>query len=336
MPFSHTSRTQPCTHYCSLTTNAAAAPAQGSPGGSLQPWAFLHMRAPEIQTHPDACSPAHKSSGAPSTLRDCTCPTLQFFAGHGGTRLAFAWNCQRQEFSSWSCADSVPQLNGAHGHCQVKAQSSRHFVLSTLSSCSPCLSHLVRVRGDEMLSCRCCLHFPFPSSWMLPRSLSFFPLEGLPPQQVAWLQGTDLAAAKGFCPLPFHVPLGLWLALKKALEEPGKAAAAPPLQPGPKRGVCPVVGRIRTCAGKPQWISSPSPSPLGHNYLLQPSLPCSAQTQGHHTNAQAPQPKAPVTNHSWRLLQKSLARASAKVRFNIEGKHNKVPWRDSLCYLQCR
>lgn len=38
----------------------------------------------------------------------------------------------------------------------------------------------------------------------------------------------------------------------------------------PKRGPCPVVGRIRTCAGKPQWISSPSPSPLGHNYLLQP------------------------------------------------------------------
>ena len=37
----------------------------------------------------------------------------------------------------------------------------------------------------------------------------------------------------------------------------------------PKRGLSPVVGRTRTCAGKPQWISSPSPTPLGHNYLLQ-------------------------------------------------------------------
>lgn len=39
-----------------------------------------------------------------------------------------------------------------------------------------------------------------------------------------------------------------------------------------KRGLHAVVGRIRTCAGKPQWISSPSPSPLGHNYLLQTAL----------------------------------------------------------------
>ena len=28
-----------------------------------------------------------------------------------------------------------------------------------------------------------------------------------------------------------------------------------------------VIGRIRTCAGKPQWVSSPSPWPLGHDYL---------------------------------------------------------------------
>lgn len=31
------------------------------------------------------------------------------------------------------------------------------------------------------------------------------------------------------------------------------------------------VGRIGTCAGRPQWISSPSPQPLGHDNLVRPS-----------------------------------------------------------------
>lgn len=47
-----------------------------------------------------------------------------------------------------------------------------------------------------------------------------------------------------------------------------------------KRGLHAVVGRIRTCAGKPQWISSPSPSPLGHNYLLQTALMASSSALG--------------------------------------------------------
>lgn len=182
------------------------------------------------------------------------------------------------------------------------------------------------------------VHLPFPSSLMLTRCLSFFPLAGLPPPQVSCLQGTELAAAMGSflsCPLAFPVPLRLWLGLQKALhQEPGKAAAAAALQPEPKRGVCPVVGRIRTCAGKPQWISSPSPSPLGHNYLLQPSLPCSAQTLRHDTDAQALQTKASATNHSWTLLQKSLPRGAAKHTVNSKGKHNTEPWPDVLYYLQ--
>lgn len=32
----------------------------------------------------------------------------------------------------------------------------------------------------------------------------------------------------------------------------------------PKRGLHSIVGRIQTCVWKPQWISSPSPSPLSH------------------------------------------------------------------------
>lgn len=182
-----------------------------------------------------------------------------------------------------------------------------------------------------MLSSKCHVHLAFRSSLMLPRSLSFFSLAVLPPHQVAWLQDTELAAARGFCPLALPVPL-------KALQKAGKAASSSSLaeqllcveQPGlrvqepsgqpwllamaatcgvgpvhvpgvisclqPKRGVHPVVGRIRTCAGKPQWISSPSPSPLGHNYLLQPSLPCSSHSLGHHTDTQALQAKAPATN----------------------------------------
>lgn len=141
-------------------------------------------------------------------------------------------------------------------------------------------------------------------------------------------------------PCPYMCTSGFPLALMKALQKPGKAASssslaaalreqpglqAPPLGlcrgcrvvscPQPKRGTHPVVGRIRTCAGKPQWISSPSPSPLGHNYLLQPSLPCTSHALCHDTNAQALWAKAPLTNECFRLLKKLLARVSAKARF---------------------
>lgn len=122
-------------------------------------------------------------------------------------------------------------------------------------------------------------------------------MQDFPHTRWAWLQSTD------FCPLPSQVPLirlsfplacrkpfrrqarlpasssSLAAALREqaGLQEPSGQLQLPsmaascgvgPVQP--KRGVCPVVGRIRTCAGKPQWISSPSPSPLGHNYVLQP------------------------------------------------------------------
>ena len=60
------------------------------PGRRLQPWALLGTGAPEIQRHPDGCSPAQKSSSAPSMLWDCTCLTVWFFAGQGGTQAPFA------------------------------------------------------------------------------------------------------------------------------------------------------------------------------------------------------------------------------------------------------
>lgn len=122
--------------------------------------------------------------------------------------------------------------------------------------------------GDEMLSSRCHLHIAFP-----------FPLLGLQVQE-PW----------GSCSCcPWHPPVG--------------AACGPGQMPAAQKGHVPVVGRIRTCAGKPQWISSPSPSPLGHNYLLQP---CPA----HHLPwANTPTP----THFCTRLLSTNTAAHAGKI-----------------------
>lgn len=50
------------------------------------------------------------------------------------------------------------QLHAARAYWEVKAQSFRHFVLTKQVAklpAGPCLSHLVLLQGDEMLSCRC-------------------------------------------------------------------------------------------------------------------------------------------------------------------------------------
>lgn len=63
-----------------------------------------------------------------------------------------------KEFSSFSSAHSGAQLHAARAYWEVKAQSFRHFVLTKQVAklpAGPCLSHLVLLQGDEMLSCRC-------------------------------------------------------------------------------------------------------------------------------------------------------------------------------------
>lgn len=41
-----------------------------------------------------------------------------------------------------------------------------------------------------------------------------------------------------------------------------------------------------------------------------------------------------VRNECLRSLKKTLARVSAKARFNIKRKHDKVLWQNSFCCLQ--
>ncbi len=65
-----------------------------------------------------------------------------------------------------------------------------------------------------------------------------------------------------------------------------------------------VVGWIRTCAGRPQWISSPSPLPLGHDY----------RSTGFPTRT-----KQAATSHPHKAPSRSLKEITAERAKALEG-----------------
>lgn len=116
-------------------THAPPAPDQRTPAGTLLPWAFLGMRAPEIHPHilTPAALPTHTAL-LPARWR--TAPAWQFTPllakeGHG---LPLPGTANRKNSPLVAVQILVPQLNAAPGFSEVKALSSGHLVPSRLSS----------------------------------------------------------------------------------------------------------------------------------------------------------------------------------------------------------